>query len=169
MSGMEGKGTILRLIDVVLIILVGFVAVADITPKSRLNFPLTGEEEQQETREKIVITIEVTVSDDDGVMIEREYLERNGEKKSAELWVPNPHYEISWYEGFRQKKESALTPDDLEMKLVAIAEKPDKDIEAITVIPDPESSVEGTVVIYDICDRSGLPEPGVDLTSGTVE
>jgi len=65
--------------------------------------------------------------------------------------------------------ENALSPDELEKKLAEIAARPGKEIEAITVIPDPESPVEGTVAVYDICDRLNLPEPGVDLASGVTE
>lgn len=158
---MESKGIILRLIDVVLIILVGFVSVADLEPKGRFDLPRS-EKSEEESEEPIDMLIVSVKADEENSRIEtREVLQDDGEVTVASLQIPGIIYDLIWYIGEEEFSDKALTNESLEEKLEAFQ---NREIKQIVISPSPDSPVEGTVTPYDICKRLRLPEPGLDLT-----
>ncbi len=160
---MKGTGTILRLIDVVLILLIGFVAVADLTEKSRIRFPFTKEEPREAEEETLVLTIEVIVSELDALLEQRERIDEDGVTRTYDVRVFQPHYRVKWVEDEEEHERLAGSPAQLQQELEVLKASLGQRIEAVTVDPSEASPVKGTVVIYDICSRLDLPFPAVDL------
>ncbi|MBS1262763.1 MAG: hypothetical protein MAG453_02127 [Calditrichaeota bacterium] len=162
---MGGKGTILRLIDVVLIILVGFVSISDISDKSRIRFPFTQKEAaESDVETQAIVSIVVTVDETDRRQVQRELLGDDGffHKYGVELF--NPHYLINWRQGETEVSREAESSEKLEQELESLVAEYGRNIEALNVVPTDQSPVGGTVAIYDIADRLDLPFPGVDLS-----
>jgi preprotein translocase subunit SecF len=164
----KGQGTILRLIDVVLIILVGFVSIADLSEKSRIRFPYTQKEAQEQSedqQELAIISIIVTSSLENMRAENRERLDEDGVVRQYNVELFNAEYLINWRQGDIEENRAADSPEALKRELRALMRENSAEIEAVNVIPTELSPVGGTVEIYDIAQQLDLPFPGVDLTS----
>ncbi len=160
---MSEKGIILRLVDVTLIILIGFVSVADLQPKGRFDIPpaQATEEEVQESIDILLIEVVTSDAEEDMEYILREILAPDGSLIEKWVVVPISRYQLTWYIGTQESQSQAKDALELETQLIDLSEHP---IKQIAIIPSPESPVEGTVTAYDYCKLLGLPEPGLDLS-----
>lgn len=164
---MGGQGTILRLIDVVLIILVGFVSLADLSEKTRVSFPYTQKEAQEQAeddKEAAIISIIVTASVENMRAEMRERIDADGEVRQYNVELFNPEYLINWRQGDIEDNRMAEGPEALKRELRDMIREYGNTIEAVNVIPTELSPVSGTVDIYDIAQQLDLPFPGVDLS-----
>ncbi len=165
---MGGQGTILRLIDVVLIILVGFVSIADLSEKSRIRFPYTQKEAQEQSEEEqnlAIISIIVTATVENMRAENRERLDEDGQVRQYTVELFNPEYLINWRQGDEvDVNRVADSPAALKRELRSLMDEFGKEIEAVNVIPTELSPVSGTIDIYDIAQQLELPFPGVDLS-----
>jgi hypothetical protein len=169
---MGGSGTILRLIDVVLIILVGFVSIADLSTKSRVRFPYTQKDAQEQSEEQqdlAIISIIVTSSMENMRAENRERIDQDGTTHQYTVELFNPEYLINWRQGDIEESRAAESPAALKRELRAMMNELGAEIEAVNVIPTELSPVSGTIDIYDIAMQLDLPFPGVDLSGDTVE
>ncbi len=169
---MGGSGTILRLIDVVLIILVGFVSIADLSSKSRIRFPYTQKDAQEQSEEQqdlAIISIIVTSSLENMRAENRERMDQDGTVNQYTVELFNPEYLINWRQGDIEDSRAADSPQALKRELRALIDEYGAEIEAVNVIPTELSPVSGTVDIYDIAMQLDLPFPGVDLSGDTVD
>ena len=164
---MGGRGTILRLVDVVLILFVGFVAISDIQEKSRINFPFTRtdvEEQTEEEENQAIISIIVVASNDNIRTEMRERLEGDGRIHNYEVDLFNPEYIVNWRQGEIDESREAGSKTELKNVLQDLLDEYGHSVQAVNVIPAELSPVGGTVAVYDIANQLNLPFPGVDLS-----
>jgi len=128
-----GKGgIIIRLIDVAMIILFGFIAISDIKVRAQIKLPASQEEKQPEEKQDEPVVIFVKIVPGQGFMLEEE-----GEPGLA-------LFEVS----------------QLEPELLARMERyRDEDHDAVVLIePDENSMIQHTVDVLDICERNKIPK-----------
>lgn len=124
-------GMIVRLIDVVLIILFGFIAISDIQMKRQIRLPGPLKEEKQEELKNIVfIFVHVDKQGQFTVKIE----ERN---------ILNTR-----------------SLGQLKMNLVktALTARIGGKNPVIIIDPDPDATMQRTIDVFDICEETGLPK-----------
>lgn len=125
---------IVRLIDIVLIVLFGFITISDINIKATL--PLPAKINKIPEKKKLppeVIEVEIDPSD---------------------------HFRIGLFR-MKNRRESCRTISALEASVKQIREqikrRDSKDI-VILVSPHENSTVQTTVDVLDLCDRNGIPK-----------
>lgn len=124
---MSKGGILIRLIDVAMIILFGFIAISDIKVRAQIKLPTQEQETIQENQPELYF---VKISPDGLFTVEHQ------EKVLGE---------------FRQIK-------GLENFLLTLFEKTnDPQTERVVIVaPHPDSMIQWTVDVLDICERHGL-------------
>jgi hypothetical protein len=162
---MGSRGVILRLIDVVLIILVGFIAITDRDPKSRLDLPVSDPNAPEQVALNL-LEIEVA-SNPEQMMMETRQPDISGGSPIV-VHVPTWDYMLRWEEDDKHQRRKAGDPNELEAAIRDITSR-FSEVKQIAIIPDDSSPVEGTIDVYDICQYLGLPLPAIDLSRGGQE
>lgn len=129
---MNKGGIIIRLIDVAMIILFGFIAISDIKVQAQIKLPSKDEDPQEQKKEdtepaliyvKIGMTDQVEVTDD----------------QTMSEFMP-----ISALEPFLVELKKDF--DDQRVQMVVLLE------------PDEDSIMQHTIDVLDICERHGIPK-----------
>ena len=159
---MHGKGTILRLIDVVLIILVGFVAITDHDQKVRLDLPVSDPDVPEQ---EVLNLLEISVVTTGEYLVDtREADNPEHLGQMIEILVPEYQFAIRLEEGKKKEKMTAADPSELSFLLTELMQR-FAIIEQVALLPEDLSPVEGTVAVYDICQALNLPVPAIDLST----
>lgn len=128
---MAKNGFIIRLIDIAMIILFGFIAISDIKVRAQIKLPANEEEPQAETeKEPVLIFVEIG--------LENQISIRRGEDMIAQT----------------------AGATDLENILVQMFEDYQTRNEQMVVLiePDENSPIQHTIDILDICERHQIPK-----------
>jgi len=123
-------GIIIRLIDVAMIILFGFIAISDVKVRAQIKLPAE-DKEQLETEEDEPVVVFVKVDPYDGFLIERDDAVLHSTTEVAELEA--------------QLSELFKTTVTAGRKLVVLIE------------PHEDSMIQHTVDVLDICERNTIP------------
>lgn len=121
--------SIVRLIDVVLIILFGFIAISDMKVKRQIKFPgAQNKTEQKETHENVLLWVNI---DDEG------------------------RYDLEVNETVVIR---ATEISRLETAILAIAEKEQKNgkIPVVIIDPQPMADMQATIFVFDMCEKNNL-------------
>lgn len=124
---------IIRLIDIVLIILFGFITISDIDIKGAISLPAKKAEKSKpvERKEKIFIEIEIDV---------------------------NENFRIGQRGQEKIRKKGIVSLEDHVIKLRTRFQKlENKDI-AVIIKPNAESPIQSTVDVLDLCSRNRIPK-----------
>jgi hypothetical protein len=162
---MRSRGVILRLIDVVLIILVGFIAITDRDPKARLDLPVSDPNAPEQAALNL-LEIEVAANPEKLIVETRQPDISGG--PIVVVNVPMWDYTLRWDEGEKQQLRKAANSTELETAIRDISSR-FSTIKQVAIIPDDLSPVEGTIDVYDICQYLRLPLPAIDLSRGGKE
>ncbi|RJP82330.1 MAG: hypothetical protein C4524_00845 [Candidatus Zixiibacteriota bacterium] len=160
---MVGKGVILRLVDVTLIVLFGFISITDIQQKVRLDLPVS---DPHATQNRILELLEIEVLTEPGQFVtERRPAD---DPAAAGQWIPIQvpvwYYRVQWDDADGPNEATAAHPGELETLLGQLTAQYVR-VEQVALLPSDASPVEGTVAVYDICRRLRLPLPVVDLAA----
>lgn len=163
-------GIIVRLIDVVFILLFGFITASDIIQKTQIGLPplaTVGKPPEGESPLVIRISIRPTKYIDDAVLEKMlQQLQAKGkkagdqaerskktQKKISEEFIK---YIVKAGTGMDAKEDSVFTVDKLENYILwtknTKCKKENRKL-IIAIIPHPQSMVQGTVNVFDICER----------------
>jgi len=129
---MNSGGIIIRLIDVAMIILFGFIAISDIKVRAQIKLPTDQQEERQQTEEKEPVVLFVKIELDQGYILEE------NEVVIAEI------NEAKELEEFLLQRYEQAKASGLDMVLL--------------VEPDENSIIQKTVDVLDICERYKIPK-----------
>jgi biopolymer transport protein ExbD len=129
---MNNGGLIIRLIDVAMIILFGFIAISDIKVQAQIKLPSKDEDPQEQKKDekeptlifvKIGMTDQVEITDD------------------ATLFEFRP---ISGLEPFLVELKESYNAQQTQM--------------VVLLEPDEDSIMQHTIDVLDICERQGIPK-----------
>lgn len=124
-------GMIVRLIDVVFIILFGFIAISDIQMKRQIRLPgPLQEKKQQEQKDILFIFVHVDTRGQFTVKLEERKL-------------------------FNTTSLSQLKVNLVKAVLAARIEGKSP---VIIIDPDPDATMQRTIDVFDICEETGLPK-----------
>jgi len=129
---MNSGGIIIRLIDVAMIILFGFIAISDIKVRAQIKLPTDQQEERQQTEEKEPVVLFVKIELDQGYILEE------NEVVIAEI------NEAKELEEFLLQRYEQAKASGLDMVLL--------------IEPDENSIIQKTVDVLDICERYKIPK-----------
>lgn len=158
---MKGRGVILRLIDVVLIILVGFIAVTDHDQKVRLDLPVS---DPDQAGKEVLSLLEISVVTTGNYLVDTRKADHPLSLGDVvEIMVPEYQFTLQYEEGKTKEQMMAADPLELRERLTELKRK-FSIIEQIGLLPADLSPVEGTVAVYDVCRALDLPNPAIDLS-----
>lgn len=128
---MGKSGLIIRLIDVAMIILFGFIAISDIKVRAQIKLPSQDEEQQPEPGQRpVLLFVEigldkiVRITQDDQILIETTDLQQ------LETAL------VQTVEGIRTEGRKAV----------------------VLIDPDEDSPIQFTVDVLDMCERHSIPK-----------
>ena len=124
-------GMIIRLIDVVLIILFGFIGISDIQVKRQIKLP-GGEKKQQQAKERKDVMFWININKQGTYSLE---VEERPVLRSARL---------------PQLKKTLL-------KEIQPFKKKGKQI-VVVINPDPGAKMQAMIDAYDLCEAAGIPK-----------
>lgn len=161
------RGLIVRLIDVVFILLMGFITASDIIRKTQIKIPdqtKTGNPPPGERPLLLRIAVRPTREINDATLKQILAQLRSKGKRSASEIDKKTQKELS--EQFLKyivkagatedaKEDSMFTVSELETYIIGVKNQCDKENKklVVAIIPHPRSMVQGTVNIFDICRR----------------
>ncbi len=126
-----GKGgLIIRLIDVAMIILFGFIAISDIKVRAQIRLPSSEQEEQEPEEQDEPVVLLVRISNERGYLIEI------GDE------APVPVVEVGLLEQEIVRRVEQYRADGREI--------------VVLVEPEEESIIQRTVDVLDICERNNI-------------
>jgi biopolymer transport protein ExbD len=126
---MSQTGLLIRLIDVGLIILMGFIMISDITVKAQIKLPSSDPQAEEERPQTIILV----------------NIDRRG---TFSVTIPDRKERISGLADTRALEEA----------LLSLRERFAKEGQDIVVLvePDEDSIIQRTVDVLDICQRHGI-------------
>jgi len=137
-------GLIVRLIDIVLILLLGFLQISDIVHKNQIKLPgPTGTRRNLSEKSKI-LPIDIHVMPGDTTMPEIDPEREYSLKKLGQLYCYYLLYE-------NEKIYRIRTLDKLEEHLLFA--QASYDSISVIINPDPNSIIQGTINLIDVCRR----------------
>jgi len=140
-------GLIVRLIDIVLILLLGFLQISDIVHKNQIKLPGPAGTKRNLSEKSKILPIDVHVMPGDTTMPDIDPETEYSLKKLGQLYC--------YYLLYQDEKVYRIrTLDKLEEHLL-ITEATYDSISVI-VNPDPNSIIQGTINLIDICRRHGF-------------
>lgn len=144
---MSKGGLIVRLIDVVLLLLLGFLLISDIVHKEQIKLPgPTGTRSDLSDKSK-VLPIDVHIVEGDTILPDVNPQQEYSLKKLAQLYC--------YYLVYQEEKVYYIRKiDKLEQHLL-IAQAT-YDSVSVIINPHPNSIIQGTINLIDICRRHGL-------------
>ena len=144
---MNKGGGIIRLIDVVLILLLGFLQVSDIVHKKQIKLPGKTSSKKDSNDANKTLPIEIYIIDADTTIDAIDPATETSLKVKGQLHC---------YYLLKENKETFRIRmlDNLEKHLVTA--KLNYDSLAIIISPKPNSMIQGTISLIDICRKYGL-------------
>ena len=130
---MKSQGTIIRLIDVVLIILIGFAIIADLTVRTQMLLPESWRQTLEEQSADSLTVLLVRV--DGGGIYQLKFLDASG--KTAD------------FVAFQGADTLAAVLDRLRTQAHSLA---------VAIQPADSASLQTTVDVVDICEHLGIPK-----------
>lgn len=140
---MKGGGTIIRLIDIVMILLLGFLSISDIVHKKEIKLP-SGKKKPTNTRKHQLTRIRIQVIESDTTIDSLRMAPPK--EKSQEFLV----YKILEDERAKRVRNLDLLSDEFGRL------KSSYDSLLIIINPDSNSIVQGTINLIDLCRRYQL-------------
>ncbi len=128
---MNQGGLIIRLIDIAMIILFGFIAISDIQVRAQIKLP-SQQQEQTPLEEKDPVLIFVKVDLEQGYVIEQD-------ENVLFATTNNNELESTLVNLFNQNK---LIGQEM----------------VVLIAPDEDSAIQHTVDVLDICERNQIPK-----------
>lgn len=144
---MSKGGLIVRLIDVVLLLLLGFLLISDIVHKEQIKLPGPTGTRRNLTEKSEILPIDVHVVEGDTILADVDPETEYSLKKLGQLYC----YYLIYQE---DRIYHIRTIDKLEEHLV-IAQAT-YDSVSVIINPHPNSIIQGTINLIDICRRHGL-------------
>ncbi len=129
---MNSSGLIIRLIDIAMIILFGFIAISDIKVRAQIKLPSEQKEENEQVEPKEPVLMFVKIDMSQGFVVEE------GEQVVG-VTSQLTDLEKILLERFHQSKAMGR-------ELVVLIE------------PDEDSMIQYTVNVMDICERNSIPK-----------
>ncbi|MBD3289476.1 hypothetical protein GF337_11790 [candidate division KSB1 bacterium] len=142
---------IIRLIDVVFILLMGFLLISDIVHKNQIKLPSRARSKSTSEQKPQIVPLDIRIVPSDTVLAE---IDPETETSLIELCQLKSYYRVTENE----KTHKFRILDKLEEYLI----KTKIDYEAggnkvvVIINPDPESMVQATINLIDICRKYGL-------------
>ena len=129
---MNKGGLIIRLIDVAMIILFGFIAISDIKVRAQIKLPSDEPQKEQQKQQKDPVLIFVKIDLDRGFVVERdeEMLFATSDKVELESNLANL---VNYNKTVGQETVVLISPDE-------------------------DSPIQLTVDVLDICERNQIPK-----------
>jgi len=145
------NGIIVRLIDVVLNLLMGFLLISDIVHKEQIKLPgPASSRDRQEQKEKVV-SIEVKVIPSDTTLAD---VDSKTEKSLIKLCQLHSIYEVHDNEEIHKYRILENLEDYLYQTKLSYEAGGAK--VAIVIDPDPESMIQATINVIDICRKYNI-------------
>ena len=144
---MSKGGLIVRLIDVVLLLLLGFLLISDIVHKEQIKLPGPTGTRRNLTERAQILPIDVHVVEGDTVLPDVDPEKEFSLKKLAQLYCYYLVYQEDRVYRFRKI-------DKLEEHLLIT--QASYDSVSVIINPHPNSIIQGTINLIDICRRHGL-------------
>jgi biopolymer transport protein ExbD len=138
---MTKGGLIIRLIDVAMIILFGFIAISDLKVRAQIKLPSPEEEPQPENQRDPILLFVRIGANGDVTILENETI----------LSAPNDVQEI---ENLLTSRFEQLVEQGYEM--------------IVLIEPDGDSPIQQTVDVLDICERHQIPK-SLNYDSAAIE
>jgi len=125
---MSRGGLIIRLIDVALIILFGFIAISDIKLKAQIKLP-TGAPTSEPAAERHLVTVRI-----------------------------GPNGQFTLVDGEKQQAVPDLAALESTLRDRAKADLRQRREMVVLIEPDEDSMIQLTVSVMDICEKYGIPK-----------
>ena len=143
----KGGGLIIRLIDVVLLLLLGFLLISDLVHKSQIKLPGPTGTSRRQAQEQKIQNIHINIVDEDttiaGIDPEKEF----SLIKLAQLYC---YYLV-------QENDKTYHIRDLEkLEKHLILTQAAYDSISVIINPRPNSIVQGTINLIDVCRKYGF-------------
>lgn len=144
---MSKGGLIVRLIDVVLLLLLGFLLISDIVHKEQIKLPGPTGTRKNLTEKSEILPIDVHVVEGDTTLLDVNPDTEYSLKKLAQLYC--------YYLVYQEEKVYYIRKiDKLEEHLLITQAMYDS--VSVIINPHPNSIIQGTINLIDICRRHGL-------------
>ncbi len=144
---MSKGGLIVRLIDVVLLLLLGFLLISDIVHKEQIKLPGPTGTRRNLTEKTQVLPIDIHVVEGDTVLSDVNPKTEYSLKKLAQLYC--------YYIVYQEERIYYIRKiDKLEEHLLTT--QATYDSVSVIINPHPNSIIQGTINLIDICRRYGL-------------
>ena len=143
-----GKGgLIVRLIDVVLLLLLGFLLISDIVHKEQIKLPGPTGTRRNLTEKSQILPIDIHVVEGDTILPDVDPETEYSLKKLGQLYC--------YYLVYQEEKIYYIRKIDKLEEHLLIAQAT-YDSVAVIINPHPNSIIQGTINLIDICRRHGL-------------
>lgn len=128
---MGKSGLIIRLIDVAMIILFGFIAISDIKVRAQIKLPSQDEEQQPEPEQRpVLLFVEIGLDKVVRIMQDDQILTETTDLQQLETAL------VQTVEGIRAEGRKAV----------------------VLIEPDEDSPIQFTVDLLDMCERHNIPK-----------
>ena len=152
---MRGSGLVVRLIDIVLILLMGFLLISDIVHKDQIKLPrqAVAQNKPQKQKKKIIpLKIKVMpITDEDKIELSPELKKINPEKEKSLIKLSELRCYYVVLDSVKPRKIQLL--DKLERYLDSTKTYYDAVGDSLIVVinPDSNSMIQGTINLINIC------------------
>ena len=146
---MNKSGIVIRLIDIVFILLLGFLQISDIIHKDEIKLPPKSATNTEPKERPEILTLEITIIDSDTTM---KQIDRQNEKSYITLAQLSCYYLVDENGRFKRIRMLKKLEEDLKSRNA----RPEIDSLVVIIIPDSNSIVQGTINLIDICRRNGF-------------
>ncbi len=144
----NNKGTIIRLIDIVMILLLGFMLSSTVIHRNELQLPSkSGRKSPKQNQKDQIVPLEIMVLAGDTTM-----LDINPKTETSRMVLGQLYCYYQVIEQNRRYKIRML--DKLEEYLLRTRASYDSVI--VIIKPDSQSIIQGTINLIDICRRNGF-------------
>jgi biopolymer transport protein ExbD len=140
-------GLIIRLVDVVLLLLLGFLLISDIVHKEQIRLPGPTGTKINLTEKSQILPIDIHIVEGDTVLPDVNPETEYSLKKLAQLYC--------YYLVYEEEKVYYIRKIDKLEEHLQIAQATYDSISVI-INPHPNSLIQGTINLIDICRRHGL-------------
>lgn len=143
----KGGSLIIRLIDVVLLLLLGFLSISDIVHKNQIKLPGPTGTSRRQSQDQKIQNIHINIIDEDTTMVGVDPANEFSLIKLAQL---HSYYLV-------HEDENTYHIRDLEVleKHLVLAQAAYDSISVI-IDPRPESIVQSTINLIDVCRKHGF-------------
>ncbi len=146
---MKGSGLIIRLIDIVLILLLGFLNISDIIHKNEIKLP-TGKKSSSSSTKSEILRLRIHIVPSDTLI--------------DSLHVANTDENITYKDRSQEKLYYQIDEGDKSYRIRNLVKLEDQilrvrnryDSVLVIINPDSNSIIQGTINLIDICRLYGL-------------